>query len=112
MLVSYQSALDTFCASIEGGDNEDDQRDMEDGKDHRSTVTTADPIQVKLGKFTVGKNQQVSWAKNIVAGEIVNMQDGVKGCTSDGSKIRGNLIEHVSKRCTVLLSEIGSQKDL
>lgn len=112
MLVSYQSALDTFCASIEGGDNEDDQRDMEDHEDHRSTVTTTYPIQVKLGKFTVGKTQQVSWAKNIVAGEIANMQDGVKGCTVAGSKIRGNLLEHVSKRCTVILSEVGSQKDI
>ena len=69
MLASYQSALDTFCASMEGGDNEDDQRDMEEGEDHRSTVTTTDPVQVKLGNFTVRKNQQVSWARNIVAGE-------------------------------------------
>lgn len=112
MLASYQSALETYCADIEGGDEKDNQSEMEEDEDHTRTMTTDDPIQVKLGKFTVEKSERELWVRNIVAREIAKIQDGVNGCTIEGPNPRRVLIEHVSKRCRVMIDHFGSPKNI
>ena len=111
MLASYKSALESYCADLEGGDDEDDQSEMEEDEDHTRPIIMDDPMLVKLGKFTVEKSEQVLWVRNIVAREIAKIQDGVNGCTIDGPNARRTLIEHVSRRCSVMIGEFGSQKE-
>lgn len=107
-LASYESALENFCAGLEAAIGKDEQSVVEDDENHDHTRIAAGSLQVKLGIFTVERSDQMRWAREIVAREILKVLEAVKDCVWVEHDIRNDLLAYLSKRCSDLIDEFGN----
>ena len=90
ILVSYQAALEVFCANID---------------DERMTAQST-PVELRLGSFALERSEHVLWAREIVAREAGKIQVTLKGLEVQGRRIRTVLLAHLLDTCESVIDQV------
>lgn len=104
ILVSYQAALEVFCANLDG-EREKEGKEREQDEDERMTAQTT-TVELRLGSFALERSEQVLWAREIVAREAGKIQVTLKGLEVQGWGIWGVLLAHLLDRCESVIDQV------
>ena len=104
ILVSYQAALEIFCANLE---DENEKEGMESGQheDERMTARTT-IVELKFGSFALERSEQVLWAREIVAREAGKIQVTLKELEVEGHGAWSVLLAHLLDRCESVIDQV------
>ena len=104
ILVSYQAALEIFCANLED-EKEKEGKEREQDEDERMTTKTT-TVELKFGAFSLERSEQVLWAREIVAREAGKIQVTLKELEVKGQAVWSGLLAHLLDRCESVIDQV------
>lgn len=109
ILISYQAALEDFCAQLddereEGGKEREDD---DDDDDERATTRTTS-VEWRLGTFALEPSEQILWARKVVAREAGKIQETLERVEVQDRSVRSVLLAHSLERYKSVIDRISA----
>ena len=104
ILISYQAALEIFCAQLDD-EREKGGEEREDDDDER-VITQTTSVEWRLGSFALEASEQVLWARKVVAREAGKIQETLKEIEVQDRSVRSVLLAHLLERYKSVIDRI------